>query len=70
MEDFDDMNEAVFIEVCRSAGLITKDVRKILDEKLGFRNSCAHPSSIHVGDAKVVSFVEDIVENVIVKYST
>jgi hypothetical protein len=67
-DDFGEMNETAFIEVCRSASIITKDVRKILDEKLGFRNSCAHPSSIQVGDAKVVSFIEDLVDNVIAKH--
>lgn len=67
-DDFGEMREATFIEVCRSASIVTHDVRKILDEKLGFRNSCAHPSSIQIGDSKVVSFVEDLVENVITKY--
>lgn len=67
-EDFGEMNESVFIEVCRSASIVTKDVRKILDEKLGFRNSCAHPSSIQVGESKVVSFIEDLIDNVIAKH--
>jgi len=68
-DDFGDLKESDFIMICRSAGLITHDVRKILDEKLGFRNSCAHPSSIAVGESKVLSFVEDLVDNVIAKHS-
>ncbi len=68
-DDFMEMKEADFIDVCRSAKIITKDVRKILDEKLGIRNSCAHPSSIIVRDAKVISFVEDLVDNVVAKYT-
>jgi hypothetical protein len=67
-DDFGDVGEADFIMVCRSANVVTKDVRKILDEKLGFRNSCAHPTSIAIGDSKVVSFVEDLVDNVIAKH--
>ncbi len=67
-DDFGDLKESEFILVCRSAGLITHDVRKLLDEKLGFRNSCAHPSSIAVGDSKVLSFVEDLVDNIIAKH--
>lgn len=67
-DDFGDLKESEFITVCRSAGLVTSDVRKILDEKLGFRNSCAHPSSIAVGDSKVLSFVEDLVDNIIAKH--
>ncbi|MEX2558027.1 MAG: hypothetical protein WEB06_20640 [Actinomycetota bacterium] len=67
-DDFGDIKDAAFIEVCRSAKIITNDVRKILEEKLGTRNSCAHPATIQVGDSKVVSFIEDLVDNVIAKY--
>ena len=67
-DHFGEMKESDFITVCRSAGLVTNDVRKILEEKLGFRNSCAHPSSIAVGDSKVLSFVEDLVDNVFLKH--
>lgn len=67
-DDFSDISEKVFIEVCRSARIISNDVRKILDEKLGIRNTCAHPSAVEVSDSKVGSFIEDLVENVIVKY--
>jgi len=67
-DDFAEIKESVFIEVCRSAKVVTNDVRKILEEKLGTRNSCAHPSSIKVQDSKVVSFIEDLVDNVISKY--
>ena len=67
-DDFEDIKEKVFIEVVRSAGIVTNDVRKILDEKLGIRNTCAHPSTVIIHDAKVVNFIEDLIDNVIVKY--
>lgn len=67
-DDFGEMKESVFIEVCRSAKIISSDVRKILDEKLGTRNSCAHPSTIAVSDSKVMSYIEDLVDNVIAKF--
>lgn len=67
-DDLSEIKESVFIEVCRSAKIITNDVRKILDEKLGIRNSCAHPVSMKVRDSKVVSFIEELVDNVIAKY--
>lgn len=67
-DDFLDIREHVFIETMRSAGIISNDVRKILDEKLGIRNSCAHPSTIEIRETKVVNFIEDLVENVILKY--
>jgi hypothetical protein len=67
-DDFSDIKESVFIEVCRSAGVISKDVKKILDEKLGIRNTCAHPSDVEIHDSKVVNFIEDLVDNIITKY--
>jgi len=67
-DDFAEMKETVFIEVSRSARVISNDVRKILDEKLGVRNTCAHASGVEVHPSKVVNFVEDLVDNVILKY--
>jgi hypothetical protein len=61
-------DENTFIEILRSAFIITNDVRKILEEKLGFRNTCAHPNDIVIPDSKVLSSIEDLVYNVILKY--
>lgn len=67
-DDFSEIKEAKFIELCRAAKIITNDVRKILDQKLGTRNSCAHPSGVNVNRSKVVEFVEDLLDNVVQKY--
>jgi hypothetical protein len=67
-DDFGEMPEGKFIEFCRQAGIISNDVRKILDQKLGTRNSAAHPSGVAFSRAKVVDFVEDLFANVILKY--
>jgi hypothetical protein len=61
-------DESSFIEILRSATIITKDVRKILDEKLGFRNTCAHPNDIVIPESKVLAAIEDLIYNVILKY--
>jgi len=68
-DDFGELKEVQFIKAARTAKLITNDVRKILDEKLGIRNTCAHPSTVEIHDTKVVNFVEDLVDNVILKYT-
>ena len=47
-DDFGDIPEGKYIEFLRSAGIISADVRKILDEKLGIRNSSAHPSAVSI----------------------
>ena len=69
VDDFSDIPDVKFIELCRSSKIISNDVRKILDEKLGTRNSAAHPSGVRIGDTKVIDFVEDLVSNVILKYA-
>jgi hypothetical protein len=67
-EDLSEISEGRFIEYMRAANIISNDVRKILEEKLGTRNSCAHPSAISVKRSKVIDFVEDLVTNVIAKF--
>ena len=67
-DDFTEIKETKFIELCRAAGVVSNDVRKILDQKLGTRNSCAHPSGVTVNKSKVIDFIEDLVDNVILKF--
>jgi len=67
-DDFSDLSESKFIEVSRSANIITNDIRKILDEKLGIRNSAAHPSSIVFAGHKTTEFALDIINNILLKY--
>lgn len=68
-DDFNEIKESKFIELCRAAGIISNDVRKILDQKLGTRNSCAHPSGIIVNKSKTMDFIEDLVDNVVMKFT-
>lgn len=67
-DDFGDIKEVKFIEACRVAGIISNDVKKILDTKLGIRNSYAHPSTVQLPKSKALEFIEDLVNNVILKY--
>lgn len=68
IDDFTEIPEGKFIEFCRTSKIITNDVRKILDEKLGTRNSSAHPSGISVSEVKATEFIQDLVQNVVLKY--
>lgn len=67
-DDFTEIKETKFIELCRAAGIVSNDVRKILDQKLGTRNSCAYPSGVTINKSKVIDFIEDLVDNVILKF--
>lgn len=67
-DDFGDIPEKKLIEFSRSASLISNDVRKVLEQKLDVRNSAAHPSTVSFSRVKAVDFLEDLIENVILKY--
>lgn len=67
-DDFSELPESKFIELMRVANIISNDVRKILDEKLGIRNSAAHPSGIIFEGHKTTEFVLDIINNILLKY--
>lgn len=68
-DDFSEIPEGKFIEFCRSAKIISNDVRKILEQKLGTRNTAAHPASVSISDVKATDFIIDLVENVLLKYT-
>lgn len=67
-DDFSEIKESRLIELMRNAGVISNDVRKILDEKLGIRNSAGHPSGIVFSGHKTTEFVLDLCDNVLLKY--
>lgn len=68
IDDFSELKESKFIELCRASRIVSNDVRKILDEKLGVRNTYAHPNSIKISESKATSFIEDLIENVLIKF--
>jgi len=68
MDDFSDIPEGKFIEFLRGARIVSGDVRKILDAKLGIRNTYAHPNNLTLSEVKAADFVIDLVENVIQRY--
>lgn len=68
-DDFSDLPESKVIELARSANIISGDVRKLLDGKLGTRNSAAHPSGIKISGHKATEFAIDLIDNVLLKYS-
>jgi hypothetical protein len=67
-EDFQELNEDKVIEVARAAKIITNDVRKILLDGLGTRNSAAHPSNVKIAKSKAIAVIEDLVTNIIRKF--
>lgn len=65
-DDFgDNMSEREVIEVANSAGIITGDMHKVYVEKLGKRNSAAHPSKVHVTQVQAEGFIDDLIRNTV-----
>lgn len=65
-DDFgDEMSEREVIEVANSATIITGDMHKVYVEKLGKRNSAAHPSTQHVTQVQAEGFIDDLINNTV-----
>lgn len=67
-DNFSDLKEGAFIELLRVGKIISGDLKRILEEKLGVRNTCSHPNSIIIKETKALNFIEDLVENALSKY--
>ncbi len=68
LDDFSEIKEIQFIEICRAANIISNDVRKVLAVQLDFRNSCAHPSNIIIPEEKASGAIQDLVHNIMLHY--
>lgn len=66
-DDFEELKESEFIQFLRQANLISKNQKKILDNKLGIRNSYAHPSTLTLSPSTALDFIEDLIDNVVSK---
>lgn len=66
-DDFTDMKESHVIAIASSADLITKNVSRILEEKLTRRNMAAHPSDVSTLQSTAEEVIRDLVENVVLK---
>lgn len=67
-DDFSELKDSRIIELMRSANIISSDVKKILEEKLGIRNSAGHASGITITGHKTTEFALDLITNILLKY--
>ncbi len=65
--DFEDLKESLVIEVARGAGILSAASAKSLTEKLGKRNTAAHPSSTIVTSVTAEEVIHDLVENILLR---
>jgi hypothetical protein len=66
-EDFEEFKESEIISIMNSSGLFSKNIGKILEEKLARRNITAHPSAIVVTQHQAEDVITDLVNNVIMR---
>jgi len=68
-DHFSELKESEVIEISRSAGLIDQAMHKSLIEKLGKRNTAAHPSTQTITQIQADEVIHDLVANVLLKLS-
>jgi len=65
-DDFsDEMSEREVVEVCNSAGIINGDVYNVYLNKLGTRNSVAHPSVLHITQVQAEGYIDDLIRTTV-----
>jgi hypothetical protein len=57
--------EANVLLIAEDAGLINRNARDLLDEKLKLRNRCGHPTRYKPGREETVIFIESLLVNII-----
>jgi hypothetical protein len=64
-QGFDELKEDEAVDIIGTLPGISNGVKKLLKEKLGRRNSYAHPSTLTVERAQVDDMITDLVNNVV-----
>lgn len=64
-EDFEELKEDETVDILGTLPGITGGMKRILKEKLGRRNTYAHPSTLTVGRPHVDDMIFDLVNNVV-----
>jgi hypothetical protein len=68
-DDFTEMPESKFLLFCREAKLMTGSLYKKLETKLDERNGAAHPSGLTVTPKAAEAYIDDLIENVLMKFA-
>ena len=67
-EDFSELRESQVLAVCRSAGITTPSLGRLLDSNLALRNAAAHPSGVTVKQLTAEAAIAELVDNVVLKF--
>lgn len=64
-EDFEELKEDETVDIIGGVAGVSANVKRLLKEKLGRRNTYAHPSTLKVERAQVDDMITDLVNNVV-----
>lgn len=64
-EDFDELKEDETVDIAAGLPGFSANVKRILKEKLGRRNTYAHPSTLRIERAQVDDMITDLTNNVV-----
>lgn len=64
-EDFSELKESQVLQICRSANITSKDIHKVLKEKLDKRNTYAHPATLTLAPQTTEEYIIDLISNVV-----
>jgi hypothetical protein len=63
--DFEDLKESEVIKIAAGSNVVTKNLKKMLEEKLTRRNLAAHPTELTVTQAQAEDVITDLIHNVV-----
>jgi len=67
-DDFaEELKEQQVLEICRDAGIITKNIYNTMHAALGKRNAAAHPNAVVVDQLQTDAYISDLITNVVQK---
>jgi len=65
-DDFaEELKEQQVLEICRDAGIITKNIYNIMHAALGKRNAAAHPNAVVIDQVQTDAYISDLITNVV-----
>ena len=64
-DDFLYLGERDFIQLAEDSGMLNRNARKVLHERLELRNLCGHPTQYRPGREETVIFIESLTLNVL-----
>ena len=68
MDDFTDIPEGKMLLFLREAKIITASIYHKLEGRLNERNSAAHPSGVKITESMCRAYIDDLLQNVVLKY--